>query len=349
MGGCYLAELTQGLRHGESLDAEQAASAARLLAAGDGSLDERQDFLLALHEKGETAQEVAAFAKTFRELARDPELGPLAAEAVDIVGTGGDKAGTANISSMSAMLVASMGVPVVKHGNRSVTSKCGSADLFADLGFPLEGDNATLRALLEKHNLTFLFAPGFHPAFAHVVPVRKALAAEGKRTVFNILGPMINPARPPYQVMGVYAREWVEPLAGAFKELGVQRALVVYGEPFSGGALDEMSTASRNIVAGAGELAGLSDEWLPETFDFKPCEMEDLKGGDLARNREILEEIAEGKTVTGLTETVALNAGVALWVAGRAETPQAGVQRAFTQITGGGFRQWLIRFKEDLG
>ncbi|MBC2593120.1 anthranilate phosphoribosyltransferase [Ruficoccus amylovorans] len=349
MGVCYLAELTDGLRLGKSLDAGQATTAAGLLAEGAGTLDERQEFVVALHEKGETAQEVAAFASVFRELARDPELGPMAQDAVDIVGTGGDKSGTANISSMSAMVVASLGVPVVKHGNRSVTSKCGSADLIADLGFPLEGDNEALRGLFERHNFTFLYAPAFHPAFAHIGPVRKALGAQGKRTIFNILGPLINPSRPPYQVMGVYSREWVEPLADAFRQLGTRRALVVHGQPFEGGVLDEMSCASSNAVAGGGELSGLNELWLPEKFDLTPCAISSLKGGDLARNHEILEELAEGRATNGLVDTVAMNAGAALWVAGRADSPLLGVHQSKQQIMGGGFRKWLERFKEDLG
>ncbi len=348
MGVCYLAELTDGLRLGKSLDADQAAAVARLLAAGEGTLEERQELLLALHEKGETAQEVAGFAKTFRDLARDPELGPLAEEAFDFAGTGGDKSGSANISTMASFLVASLGVPVVKHGNRSITSKCGSADLVADLGFPLEADNATLRSLLEKHNFTFLFAPNFHPAFAHVAPVRKALGAQGKHTIFNILGPLINPARTPYQVMGVFSRPWVSPLAEAFRQLGTRRALVAHGELFEGGVLDEMSCASRNTVAGAGELDGLSEVWLPETFDLNSCELSDLKGGDLARNRQILDELAAGRAPRGLADTVAMNAGVALWVAGQVDSARTGVLQAQEQIMGGGLRQWLTRFKEDL-
>ena len=348
MGGCLLAELTLELRRGESLSAADAAAAARLLAEGAGTLEERQQFLLALHEKGESAEEVAAFAQTFRDLARDPELGPRAEGAFDFAGTGGDKSGSANISTMASFVVASLGVPVVKHGNRSITSKCGSADLVADMGFPLEADNATLRALLEKHNFTFLFAPQFHPAFAHVAPVRKALGAQGKHTIFNILGPLINPARTPCQIMGVFARQWVEPLAEAFRQLGTKRALVAHGEPFEGGVLDEMSCASRNFVTGAGELAGLCEEWTPETFDLPACGLADLKGGDLARNRQILEDLAEARAPRGLADTIAMNAGAALWVAGRVDSPQAGVTQANTQITEGGFRQWLTRFKEDL-
>lgn len=348
MGACDLAEFTDKLRAGLDLSVEEATAAAGALADSVGSMEERQAFLLALHEKGETAQEVAAFAVTFRQRARDPVLGEQATRAFDFAGTGGDKSGTANISTMASLLVASCGVPVVKHGNRSITSKCGSADLVADLGFPLDADNATLRACLEATNFTFLFAPHFHPAFAQIMPVRKALAAEGKHTVFNILGPLLNPARTPYQVMGVFARHWVEPLAAVFAEIGVKRALVAHGEPEPGGALDELSCAGVNHVAGGGELAGLQETWPPGRFGLQTCTLDDLKGGDVNRNREILDELAAGKATQGLTETILLNAGVALWVAGQTETAEAGVDAARQQLGSGAFRDWLEHFKAHL-
>jgi len=348
MWGIGLAELCAHIKAGNDLNREEASAAAHQLAEGQGSLEEREALLLALQEKGESPVEVAAFASVFRELARDPELGELAEHAFDFAGTGGDKSGTANLSTMASMLVASMGVPVVKHGNRSITSKCGSADLMGALGFPLEADNAKLRECLERFHFTFLFAPRFHPAWKHVAEVRQSLAAKGHRTIFNILGPLINPARTPYQVMGVYAKHWVGPLAGALGSLGVRRGLLANGEPFEGGTLDELSCAGTTFVAGAGGLDGLSEPWLPEKFGLSRCPLEDLKGGDLDRNIAILNDLAAGKATAGLTDTVALNAGVALWVAEQASTPEGGISRAREQIESGKLLQWLQRLRTYL-
>ncbi len=348
MWGKGLAELCAHVREGNDLNREQAAAAAHLLAEGQGTLTERENLLLALQEKGESPVEVAGFASVFRELARDPELGELAENAFDFAGTGGDKSGTANLSTMASLLVASMGVPVVKHGNRSITSKCGSADLISALGFPLEAENAQLRECLERFNFTFLFAPRFHPAWKHVAEVRQSLAAKGHRTIFNILGPLINPARTPYQVMGVYAKEWVEPLADALGDLGVRRGLLANGEPFEGGTLDELATSGTTHVAGAGGLKGLSEAWLPEKFGLERCALDELKGGDLDRNYAILNDLAEGKAKPGLTDTVALNAGVALWVAEQATSPERGISQAREHIASGQLLQWLQRLRSYL-
>ncbi|MEM9226611.1 MAG: anthranilate phosphoribosyltransferase [Verrucomicrobiota bacterium] len=345
MAASALNDITDTLKQGKDLSAEAAAALAVLLAEGVGSLQEREELLLALEEKGACATEIAAFAQIFRDLARDPELGEAAAEAFDFAGTGGDKSGTANISTMSSFLVASLGVPVVKHGNRSITSKCGSADLVAALGFPLDAENETLAQVLKETDFTFLFAQAFHPAWKHIIEVRKSLAAKGHRTIFNILGPLVNPARTPYQVMGVYARHWVEILAEAMDKIGVARGLVVHGEPVEGGALDELSCAGINRVAGAGELTGLQESWKATSYGLSPCVLADLQGGTLERNCEILDQLARGEATQGLTDTVIFNAAVALWVAGQAKSPDAAISNVRDHLEAGGLQAWLKRFK----
>ena len=218
-----LAELTTQLVAGQELTKGEVEVAVMALAGTEVSDEGKGAFLAALAAKGETAEEVAAFAVAFRARAINPGVEAWAPRAIDIVGTGGDHAGGFNISSLVVLTLASAGVTVMKHGNRGITSKCGSADLLAALGVNLEAPPEKLRRALDELGFVFFFAPAFHPTFKHIVPVRKALAAKGQRTVFNILGPLINPGRPAHVLLGAFAEPWVRKLAGALDALGPRR------------------------------------------------------------------------------------------------------------------------------
>lgn len=338
-----LADLTEHLQRGEDLPRASAESAARLLAEDPGDIEEKRAFLLQLTKKGEKPQEVAAFARVFRELARDPGVGDLAARAIDVCGTGGDHAGSFNISTTVGLLLAASGVPVFKHGNRSITSKCGSADLLEALGIPLEAEPDLIRKSLETLHFCFFFAPNYHPAFKAIMPVRKTLAAEGHRTIFNLLGPLINPGQPAHQLMGVFAPDWVAPIADTLGEIGLRRGLVVHSRLPQGGSLDELSCAGTNILAGCGEIADTRGERGPGDFDLPACPVEDLAGGDLTANLAILDALLDGAAPSGLRDTICLNAGAGLWVAGKVDSIAAGIVSARTTLEGGALRDWLER------
>ena len=341
-----LEQLTQIVNTGGDLDAEQAAAAALLLARPEIALAHKKAFLLALADKGESATEVAAFAATFRDLAIDPDVAEWAGEAIDIVGTGGDGAGTFNISTAVSFVVAACGVTVLKHGNRSITSKCGSADILEAVGLRLDAPHELLRASIRELNYCFFFAPAFHPAFKEIMPVRKALAAEGRRTVFNLLGPLINPGKPAYQLMGVYSADWVAPLAEALASLGLKSGLVVHGSPTPEQALDELSCAGSNTVAGFGRLAGLNGPLSATDAGLASCGFDALAGGDAESNLKTMHALLSGdpaSVVAGLRDTVLLNAGAALWIVGRAVDLKDGVSQARQALESGKVRQWLDR------
>ena len=250
--------------------AEEVALAATALAGTVESDEAKAAFLTALARKGETGAEVAAFATAFRAKAIDPGVGAWAAEAIDVVGTGGDHAGGFNISSLVVLVLASAGVKVMKHGNRGITSKCGSADLLAALGVNLEADPAQQQRALAELGFAFFFAPAYHPAFRHIMPVRKALAARGQRTVFNVLGPLLNPGRPAHVLAGVYDPSWVPRLAGALELLGTGAGLVAHGVIDTERGIDELTTATVNRVQGVGRLRAVSGEWRAGTFGLTP-------------------------------------------------------------------------------
>lgn len=341
-----LEQLTNILAAGTDLNSEESARAAHLLASPSVDLPIKQSFLVALSEKGETAVEVAAFAATFRDLAVDPELADWAPRAIDVCGTGGDGAHTFNISTAVSFLVAAGGVPVFKHGNRSITSKCGSADLLEALGIKLDASNAVIRASLEELNFCFFFAPAYHPAFKEIMPVRKALAESGRRSIFNLLGPLINPGRPAHQLMGVFSPRWVEPLAGALDALGLKSGLVAHCTPGEGLALDELSCAGSNSVAGFGALSGLSQLPSLDELGLEPCDLDSLKGGDVSTNVQMLHSIFEGSVAEvskGLIDSILLNAGAALWISGKADDLATGIALARTLIDSGAARDWLAR------
>lgn len=337
-------ELTKTLTNGQNLSLEQAEDAALMLASPAVDCVAKQIFLAALSEKGETATEVAAFASAFRGLAVDPEVGEWASRAIDVCGTGGDGSSTFNISTAVSFIVAAAGVPVFKHGNRSITSKCGSADLIEALGIRLDAPHELLRESLDKLNFCFFFAPAFHPAFKEIMPVRKALAESGRRSIFNLLGPLINPGRPAYQLLGVFADRWVDPIADALDVIGLKAGLVAHCTPGTGLALDELSCAGPNYVAGIGRLKSFRGELSPAEAGLASCDLDSLKGGDVNANVETLHAIFDGPTgqvSQGLLESILINAGAALWVAGQAEDLKDGVAQAREVIDSGRAKQWL--------
>lgn len=341
-----LEQYINSLNEGRDLSRESAGSAATLLASADVSSAGKQAFLIALSEKGETSTEVAAFASTFRSLAVDPGVDEWASKAIDVCGTGGDGSRTFNISTAVSFIVAAAGVPVFKHGNRSITSKCGSADLIEALGVRLDAPHEVLRHSLEELNFCFFFAPEFHPAFKEIMPVRKALAGEGRRSVFNLLGPLINPGRPAYQLMGVFAEHWVEPIADALDAIGLDAGLVAHCTPGTGLALDELSCVGRNHVAGFGRFKARRGELSPTEAGLATCRHHALKGGDVAANIKTLHAIFTSTPCDipqGLVDSILLNAGAALWIAGEANDLKSGVDLAREVVVSGQAGQWLKR------
>ena len=341
-----LKSFTEILKNGEDLTAEQANAFAELLIRPDVSATEKSECLVALSKKGETAGEVAAFAQTFRNYAVDPGVEEWRARAIDVCGTGGDGSGTFNISTAVSFIVAAAGVPVFKHGNRSITSKCGSADLLEALGIRIDAPKELLHESLRKLNFCFFFAPSYHPAFKEIMPVRRALAEAGQRTIFNLLGPLINPGRPAYQLMGVFSERWVPPLADALHDLRLKAGLVVHGRSTSGEALDELSCAGENYIAGFGKFAGTEETLSASYLGLPKCSFSDLQGGDVSRNMSIMHALLSGSAdavPTGLRNSILLNAGIALWISGAALAMESGLKLAEKTLQSGKTKAWLER------
>lgn len=339
-----LEALTMALSAGQNLSRQEASLAAQALADPHLPDEQKKVFLLALAKKGETADEVTGFAQTYRALARKIDLGVHPSKGIDIVGTGGDKSGSFNISSTSALIVAAAGVPVIKHGNRSITSKSGSADFLAGLGVNLEAPDDKIRQALHQTHFCYLFAPAFHPAFKVIAGVRKSIAEKGQKTIFNILGPLINPAQPAYMMVGVYDERWVDPIALALGELGVRRGLVTHTQ--AGGGMDEVTTAGPVRVRGCGELANINATWLPGDFGFRQCTLEDLRGGSPEENLSMFSDCLVGAVSEGLMDTLCLSAGTALWVANKVPHPLDGVKLAREIILQGALREEVRRVRD---
>jgi anthranilate phosphoribosyltransferase len=293
--------------------------------------------LAALRAKGESADEVAGMVRGMIDAATQVELSvDLIERAVDTCGTGGDGAGTINVSTVATLVVAAAGVPVVKHGNRAASSRSGSADLLEAWGVAIDlGPDAALK-VLDDVGVTFLFARRYHPAMRHVAPVRSAL---GMRTVFNLLGPLSNPARVRRQVIGVPDVAVGELVAGALARLGHTHALVVHG----GDGLDELTTTTTSRVweIRSGEVT----EWEldPADLDIAPATLVDLQGGDVTRNRELADDILAGAT-GARTDLVALNAAAALLVADAVPDLAVGLTRAREVLSAGAARDVLDRW-----
>jgi anthranilate phosphoribosyltransferase len=325
-------------------------SAGEIQTAVEQLLDEavpaeaKADFLVALAEKGETPEEIAAFAAALREKSIPPPIEKNwreAREILDVVGTGGDHLSTFNISTTVAILCAAAGVAVAKHGNRAVTSTVGSADVIETLGIPVHLTPAEAARSLCGKNFAFFFAPNFHPAFKHIAHARKLCAGRGRRTIFNILGPLLNPARPSVMLVGVPRPELCEPMARALQTLGVRRGMVVCGEA-EGRHLDELSTLGANHVAEFYQERGFTTSVLTmENFPVQRATLADLRGGDKFVNAEIIRAILRGDERGPKRDAVLLNAAAALFVAGQAKSLSAGWELAAETIESGKAREKL--------
>lgn len=344
-----LTELTQTLKQCQALSGEACSAAATLLASPEIPEALKADFLVALSDKGETPAELAAFAAAFGGMAVDPGLSAWSSQAVDIVGTGGDHSGGFNISSLVVLSLACAGVPVIKHGNRGVTSKCGSADLLAGLGFDLGASPERLREALGSLGYVFLFAPAYHPAFKHIVPVRKALAAQGRRTIFNILGPLINPGRPAHMILGVYSPDMVGKLAAALNTLGGRSGLVVHGHIAEGRGIDEMTSCTDNRVLGFGKFGSTDSLWRPEEFGLIRRPFSDLQGADIEGNLALVDTLLAGRGPAGLVDTIAFNTAVSLWICGKVSDPREAIAQSRELLLGGAVAGLIRRTREFFG
>ena len=333
-----LETLTQQLAAAKNLAAGEVQSAVAQLADETIPALVKADFLIALAQKGETPEEIAAFAAALREKSVAPPLDPAwraGREILDVVGTGGDRLSTFNISTTVAILCAAAGVTVAKHGNRAVTSSVGSADVIEALGIRADLSPAGAAASLREHDFAFFFAPHFHPAFKHIAPARKLCAERGRRTIFNILGPLLNPARPSAMLVGVPRPELCEPMARALQSLGVRRGMVVCGQA-EGKHLDELSSLSANHLAEFYQERGFSTSILTlENFPLQPATLADLRGGDKLTNAEIVRRILRGDERGPKRDAVLLNAGAALFVAGKVKSLAEGWELAAETIDSG--------------
>lgn len=330
--------LIRHLQGGNELDDREVSVAANLLLDPSGDEEKKASLLEALAAKGETAGEIAAFVEAFLEHAVDPHAGLAAVDGptIDVCGTGGDKLNLFNVSTTAMFVVAAAGGVVVKHGNRGITSKSGGADVLEALGVKIDLGPEGFRHCLENAGVGFLFAPAYHPAFKAVVGVRKRLAEKGVRTVFNLIGPLLNPARPQCQLVGVFSRELCPVFAEILQRLGRESAWAVHGTTGDGRSVDEVSLLGSTRVCKAGSLQDVVDEEIrPRDFGMKHAEVAELQGGDAQVNAAILESILAGKDTGAKRDMVLLNAGAAIACCGLADDVGDGIELARTLVDDG--------------
>ncbi len=331
-------QLLDHLLERRDLGQREAAALLSLLTRADTEPALAGALLAALRGKGVTAAEVRGFADAMNLLARKPAL-PAAPDAIDIVGTGGDASGSLNLSTGAALLAAACGLPVIKHGNRSVSSRSGSADLLECLGFALPLDETRAVRCFSATGFTFLFAPYFHPAMRAIAPIRAAL---GVRTVFNLLGPLTNPAAPRFRLIGAYDAATAELMAGSLAGMAIERAWVVHGA----GGWDEATPIGPFLVFDVFRGEVRRQVLDPRDYGLAPCSAADLAGGDAATNLAALRAVFEGRDGGPHRAALSLQCGMALHVAGRAASIAEGITAATACLDDGRALRWLQRLQE---
>ncbi|MCI7627292.1 MAG: anthranilate phosphoribosyltransferase [Blautia glucerasea] len=318
----------------EDLTYKEAETVMNEIMSGEATPVQMSAYLTALSLKGETIDEITASAAGMRahcvKLLHDMDV-------LEIVGTGGDGANSFNISTTSALVIAAGGVPVAKHGNRAASSKSGAADVLEALGVKITVSPEESARILKKINICFLFAQNYHFAMKYVAPIRKEL---GIRTVFNILGPLSNPAGANMELMGVYDETLVEPLAQVMAKLGVVKGMVVYGQD----KLDEISMSAPTTVCEIRDGWFQSYQIRPEQFGYNSCAKEELAGGTPEENAQITRDILEGREKGSKRQAVCLNAGASLYITGKAKTIEEGVRMAESLIDSGAAVKKLEEF-----
>lgn len=341
--------LTRLLLSKSDLDDAQIATAAAALVDPAIESATKADFLRALAKKGETPGEIAAFVREFLKLAVDPGIdrAKLPGPMLDVVGTGGDKLHLFNVSSTAMFILAAGGVCVTKHGNRGITSKAGGADVLEALGIKIDLPKEKVVEGMEKTGLGFFFAPLYHPAFKAVAEARKMLAAEGQRSIFNVLGPLLNPSRPDYQLIGVFDPKLTRAFGEILVQLGRKGAWIVHGSAGAGQGMDELSTLGVNEVCQI-DGSGISETKIdPKTLGFGKATLDELVGGDATENALILEGVLAG-TIKGAKRDIAvLNAAAGFVITGIVADLAAGKALAEELLTRGAAHSKL-RAMQDL-
>ena len=326
-------QLIEKLVRHEDLTTDEAAQAMREVMEGRAAPSALAGLLAALVMKGERPEEIVGLARTMREHAVPLTTPP--GDVFDTCGTGGDRSGTFNVSSAAAVVVAACGVKVAKHGNRSVSSRCGSADLFEELGVNVAAPPQIVEQTLRNANIAFFFAPTFHPSMRHAAPIRKEM---GIRTTFNLLGPLTNPAGATRQIVGVPRPELTQVMARALMLLGAKRAWVVHGA----GGIDEISTTGYTKVSECRDGAVHTFFVHPGEFGLAKASPSDLRGGDAAANASIVRSVLDGRKGAP-RDIVLFNAGAALLVAGRVSSIREGIAQAVVAIDSGKAKDTLDR------
>lgn len=320
-----ISETIDRLLAGDALSADDTEAAVGIVMRGEADPAQIAGLLVALRAKGETVDELVGAARAMRS--HVVAVRPSRADLVDTAGTGGDGSGTFNISTTAAIVAAACGCAVAKHGNRAASSRSGSADMLEALGVPIALSPEQAAEMIDRYGFGYLHAPAHHPAMRHAGPVRSSL---GVRTVFNLLGPLTNPAGARRQLIGVYAAQWVEPMARALAELGCEHGMIVHGEP----GIDELSPCGATIVATVRDGTVTVAELDARELGVELCALSDLAGGDPQRNAEITLAVLGGEEGPAADAT-ALNAAAALVVAGRADDLGEGLGAAREALRSG--------------
>ncbi|MFP4176772.1 MAG: anthranilate phosphoribosyltransferase [Candidatus Brocadiia bacterium] len=323
------------LLHGEDLEEEECRRAMGLIMGGEATSAQVAGFLIALRMKGETVPEITGCARAMREAATGVEVEDTCA--IDTCGTGGDTKGTFNVSTAAAIVTAAAGVTVAKHGNRSVSSSSGSADVLQQMGVNIEAPRPVVENCVRKTQIGFLFAPLLHRAMKHAIGPRREL---GVRTVFNILGPLTNPAGVKRQLLGIYSDELVEPIARVLSNLGAERAMVVH----SNDGMDELSVCDSSHVAELDNGNINCHTISPETYGFERGQLQDLMVDSPEESAQLIEGIISGRQGPQ-RDMVVLNAGAAIYVGGQAQDLSGGINRAANAIDSGAARDTLQQLK----